>query len=635
MLAASGVGCLALALQPDRQFPSLHTVLDTAIFMLALMLTALIMQSRGRRRDPVSTWVALSFGVVTLLALVHVSVAFDWFGQLAWVAERANLLRPATWPPAVHVLPIGLLCAMSPWCQERYTRVFAAAIVVLGGFLLWAFDQLPRYTEPGWLGMTRPTLALVPLLWATVAVVGWRKRYQHRLMARLALMGAILSPANLLIVYSAAPSDTAAMLAHLGRVAGFLTLLLCVMQLAGDDQASLELAETDLALLNRELEERVAARSAELRRSTERLEAETKDRSFAETRFRAVVENASSGMIMVDQRGKIALVNREAERLFGYPREELLGQSIELLVPGRFHGTHDKDRSSYQAAPVARAMGQGRDLFGMRRDGQEVPIEIGLNPIETAEGTFVLASVVDITQRKDAEQELRRSNEELERFAYVASHDLQEPLRMVGSYVQLLAKRYQGRLDADADEFIGFAVDGAHRMQRLIHDLLAFSRVGSRGAPLQPVEMNDVLLQVLGDMALTIRESGGAVTHAPLPRVQADRTQLAQLLTNLITNALKFHGPAPPLVHLEAARYGPMWQIRVRDNGIGIEPQYFERIFVLFQRLHTREEYSGTGIGLAVARKIVDRHGGRLWVESIPGEGSTFHFTLRAADDNT
>lgn len=206
---------------------------------------------------------------------------------------------------------------------------------------------------------------------------------------------------------------------------------------------------------------------------------------------------------------------------------------------------------------------------------------------------------------------------------------------MVGSYVQLLGKRYRGQLDADADEFIGYAVDGAHRMQRLIQDLLSFSRVGSRGAPLEPVAMAEVMAKVLHDMAPTMQETQAKVTHGPLPDVMADRTQLAQLLTNLISNAIKFRGPALPLVHVEAARYGSMWQVRVRDNGIGIDPQYFERIFVLFQRLHTRDEYSGTGIGLAVARKIVDRHGGRLWVESVPGEGSTFHFTLRAADDNT
>jgi PAS domain S-box-containing protein len=354
-------------------------------------------------------------------------------------------------------------------------------------------------------------------------------------------------------------------------------------------------------------------------------------RKRAEARFRAAVESSPNGMVMIDGGGKILLVNREIERLFGYGREELLGHPIELLVPARVRERHPGLRTEFFAHPQTRSMGAGRDLFGVRKDGTEMPVEIGLNPIETDEGLFVLASVVDITQRKRSESELKRSNEELERFAYVASHDLQEPLRMVGSYVQLLAKRYQGKLDKDADDFIGFALDGALRMQRLIQDLLAFSRVSTRGADLVPTDADAVLGNALANLKLTIEECGAAVSHDRLPTVKADAGQLEHVFLNLISNALKFRGTAPPRIHIGASREDGNWRFSVRDNGIGIEPQYFERIFVIFQRLNARADYPGTGIGLAIVKKIVERHGGRIWVESAAGSGTTFLFTLSAA----
>jgi light-regulated signal transduction histidine kinase (bacteriophytochrome) len=241
----------------------------------------------------------------------------------------------------------------------------------------------------------------------------------------------------------------------------------------------------------------------------------------------------------------------------------------------------------------------------------------------------------EIEERKRAEeelanqaQELGRSNAELQQFAYVASHDLQEPLRMVASFTQLLAQRYQGKLGADADEFIGYAVDGARRMQVLVNDLLAYSRVGTRAKEFAAVDCERVLQMVLANLEKTLEESRGQVTHDLLPRLQGDETQLCQVLQNLVGNALKFHGSEPPRVHVSAQRVRGEWRFAVRDNGIGIDPEHAERIFLLFQRLHTRAEYPGTGMGLAITKKIVERHGGRIWVESEPEKGSTFYFNL-------
>lgn len=228
-------------------------------------------------------------------------------------------------------------------------------------------------------------------------------------------------------------------------------------------------------------------------------------------------------------------------------------------------------------------------------------------------------------------QALERSNRDLQQFAYVASHDLQEPLRMVSSYVKLLERRYKGRLDADADDFIGFAVDGAARMQRMIQDLLSYSRVGTLGSPPSRTDALEVFRQVVANLRVAMEESGARITHDPLPVVEADPSQLSQLFQNLIANAIKFRREIPPVIHISAVREDRFWVFSVQDNGIGFDTTFGDRIFTIFQRLHTRKDYPGTGMGLAICKKIVERHGGSIRVESEPGLGSTFYFSLPAS----
>ena len=361
---------------------------------------------------------------------------------------------------------------------------------------------------------------------------------------------------------------------------------------------------------------------------------------LSEAKFAGIISISSDAIVSVDEAQRIIFYNQGAEQTFGYTADEAMGQPLELLIPEAHRPGHaDRVREFGRSGVRARRMGERGQISGRRKSGEVFPADASISHLEVEGSRIYTAVLRDVTERVRAEdalaqqaQELARSNAELEQFAYVASHDLQEPLRMVASYTQLLARRYGDRLDEDAHEFIGYAVDGVRRMQSLISDLLAYSRVGSRGVATESVELETVFARTTDVLAAALEESGAEVTHDPLPTVTADPVQLGQVLQNLVGNALKFRGDAPPRVHVGAERRGAEWLISVRDNGIGIAPEYAQRIFVIFQRLHTRAEYEGTGIGLSICKKIVERHGGRIWVESREGQGSTFYFTLPAGD---
>jgi PAS domain S-box-containing protein len=352
----------------------------------------------------------------------------------------------------------------------------------------------------------------------------------------------------------------------------------------------------------------------------------------SEKRLQAFIDNAGSVIYIKNVQGQYILINREYEVLFHLNKESVQGQTdFDLFPEDVAHTFRENDLQVLAAGKAVKS-----EELAPQDDGLHTYLSTKF-PLLDASGTpyAVCGISTDITERKQSEkalahqaEELARSNAELERFAYVASHDLQEPLRMVVSYLQLLERRYQGKLDATADEFIAYAVDGAARMQTLIRDLLSYSRVGTQTQAFAPVDSTAVLEQAIANLQMAITESDAAITHDPLPEVMVDASQFAQLFQNLIGNAIKFRSEQPPQIHISAERVEDAWQFSVRDNGIGIESQYTERIFIIFQRLHRRADYAGTGIGLAICRKIVERHGGRLWIESEPGQGSVFYFTL-------
>lgn len=358
------------------------------------------------------------------------------------------------------------------------------------------------------------------------------------------------------------------------------------------------------------------------------------ERKKAEERFRLVVESAPNAMLLINEEGKILLVNAQAELLFMYSREALIGNKLEMLIPERFRPEHPVHRAGFFSRPQTRAMGAGRDLFALRSDGQEIQVEIGLNPIETPDGTRVLASIIDITERKIREEgarrqvELEAKNRELEQFAYIASHDLLEPLRTVKNYLQVFEEDHIHSFDPVALGYTESMKRAVDRMSTLIRALLDFSRLG-QDSKSAAVNCGDLVREVIEDLSTLIHSSQARIEVGNMPTLRLYVPEMRQLFQNLLANSIKFmaKGVAPQIRVLSEEQPGK-WLFSVTDNGIGIPSQHFKRIFQIFQRIHRVEEYEGNGIGLANCKKIVELHGGEIWVESEPNRGSTFFFTV-------
>ncbi|MCD9013974.1 sensor histidine kinase [Parachryseolinea silvisoli] len=381
--------------------------------------------------------------------------------------------------------------------------------------------------------------------------------------------------------------------------------------------AELSVANTELAYQNREKEKR----ATELIITNHEL-------AMAEEQFRQVVESSPNAIVVINVKGLITLVNNQTEKLFEYDRDELIGNKAEMLMPERFRDQYSHHRAMFFNAPQTRSVGADHELYALSKSGTEIQVEIGLNPIETVKGKKILVSIIDITERKAQEVMLIKHNKELEQFAYVASHDLQEPLRTVANYMDVFETDYLPLLDDKARQYIKSVTRATERMSMLIKSLLAFSRLGHNKV-LVSVDCNDLVADVLDDLATVIEKSDATICISPLPVLNLYEVEMRQVFQNLITNAIKFMKKhAKPKIEIGAEQIKDRWRFSIRDNGIGIAANSFDRVFDIFQRLHTSKTYEGSGIGLANCKKIIQLHGGDISIESTLGKGTTFYFDV-------
>lgn len=555
-----------------------------------------------------------------------------------------------------------LVCiAVAFWVSPRawaggsssiHLHVWAA--VVLGAIITW-FPACWGLLRPGG-RLTRHMIAVSQMLTSALLIhlSGGRIETHFHVFGSLALLAAYRDwrvlvtstvvvatdhalrgwfwPESVYGVLSAAPWRT---VEHAAWVVFEDIFLIVTIRKGIAEMRNIAVQRSMLEATNRQTEQKVLERTASLR--------------TAEERQRLILDSVPHGVVMFDESGRIRLANRIMERLFGFPHEELIGQRIDVLIPDFLPGRDGNLLLDSIEDLAIDPSSPRREYSGLRADGSRLPLELGLNPLETPEGLFVVAAIVDISERKARELDLREyadrlestnrdltatktklelKNQELDEFTYVASHDLQEPIRKLVSFSSLLEQDLGGNLNEAAAGDLRFIVDAAIRMRSLVQDLLALSRAGCAAMKLEPVPVEICQRDALDVLQMRIRETGTVIHRSAMPTVTGDRTLLTQLFQNLIENAIKFSAGRNPEITLTAEQQDDHWILGVRDNGIGMKPEYSERIFRPFQRLHRRDEYEGTGIGLSICRKTVERHGGRIWVETRPGEGSHFKFTL-------
>jgi PAS domain S-box-containing protein len=366
-------------------------------------------------------------------------------------------------------------------------------------------------------------------------------------------------------------------------------------------------------------------------------------RKKEEEKFRNLLESAPDAMVIVDSRGKIRLVNAQTERLFGYTRAELSGQRVEMLIPSRYQGTHVASREEYARSPHSRAMGAGLELYGRHKDGNEIPVEVSLSPLQTEEGTLISSAIRDVSTRRRAEEEIRKLNSELsqklaelgivnrdlESFSYSVSHDLRAPLRHIDGFARILKEEHASRLSEEGNRYLDRVLQAANHMGHLVDDLLNLARIGRKEVLRQRVRLAELIREAMADLPPEASERGIEWRIEPLAEAECDPGLVKLVLVNLLSNAVKFTKDRQPAVIEVGTRDTERGKaFMVRDNGVGFDPKYADKLFGVFQRLHRQEDFEGTGIGLATVQRIVHRHGGEVWAESAPGRGAAFFFTL-------
>lgn len=676
VLCTTALTVLGVALQPTgwKGTAELHTLMELGATMLALVVGVVALIRFYSKKQNTYLFVGIGFFGTAFLDGYHTVVTSSFFAE--HLPSGLAALIPWSWNASRTFLAILMVLSWWAWKREQqlgsvgriserlvYTVV---GLLTLASFLFFTLVPLPRAYYPE-LFFGRPEEFVAGALFL-VALMGYLQKgaWRHDQFENWLVISLILGFVCQVVVMSRSYTlfDSMFDLAHTLKILSYLCVLtglfINTFHLFSEAQRSREILAKSNTSLQQEVERREQAQ-AELLAAAETLRQRKEEVEFARiraseqtARIKAILDSATDAIITISSTGIIESFNGAAKTIFGYSDEEVLGKPLMMLMPERYRDPHSKGLEHYTQTGEARVIGQTVELEGLRKDGSTFPMDLAISEVCLEDRCLFTGIIRDITERKQAEQHqlklsqeikmkaqqieiantnLQRSNEELKQFAYVASHDLQEPLRKVNSFCQLLRDEYGDQLDDNAKSYIRFAVDGATRMRALVADLLDYSRVETQGKPLEPTDAGDACAEAIQNLQTTMEENDVKITVEPLPTIQADRAQLVRLFQNLIGNAIKYHSERPPEIQVSVEELDHDWIISIRDNGIGMEPQYYERIFVMFQRLHARDEYSGTGIGLAICKRIVDRLWGRIWVESEPGAGSKFFISVPKLTD--
>ncbi len=668
---AVALTALGIVLQPHswKGTAQLHTLMELAATMLALTIGVVALIRYYSKKQNAYLFVGIGFFGTTFLDGYHAVVTSTFFA--AYLPSGLAALIPWSWNASRTFLAVLMVLSLWAWRREQRLGavgqiserfVYASVgLLTLGSFLFFTLVPLPRAYYPEFF-FGRPEEFVAGALFL-VALMGylqksaWRQDQFENWLVLSLIFGFVCQ----VVVMSRSFTlfDSMFDLAHSLKVLSYLCVLtglfINTYHLFGEAQHSREILAESNGFLQLEAKRRKQSQAelvvaiGSLQEQKDASEAAQKAFHDQAARIKAIVESATDAIITISSRGIVESFNAAAESMFAYNAEEVIGENVKILMPAPYQQQHDGYLKDYMETGLNSVIGIGREVIGKRKDGSTFPMDLAVSEVELKDRRLFTGIVRGISERKEAEQQqaalnlkialqsqeiaknnaaLEKSNEELKQFAYVASHDLQEPLRKVNSFCQLLREEYSDQLDENAQSYIRYAVDGATRMRNLVADLLDYSRVETQGKSLEPTDAGVACAVAIDNLQAAIEESGAKLSVDQLPTIEADQSQLIRLFQNLIGNAIKYCRESPPEIMIGVQEQGDDWVFSVQDNGIGMGSQYYEQIFVMFKRLHASDEYSGTGIGLAICKRIVDRFGGRIWVESETDVGSTFFLSV-------